>query len=179
MGESSATLELVTGQTRFNWSAIWAGVFTFFAIWFVFGVLCLAIFAGTASFTLAMSVWGIILTLIAMFVAGRATGALSGVTTAAEGMLQGMVMFGLAVTSALVVLVLGVNALGAITLGGPAVSAAAAAHTSVVSFFTQYGWALFVGLLLGWLGAMSGASSAHKALPHAAVPHEMHREAHA
>jgi hypothetical protein len=80
-----------------------AGVFTFLAIWFVFDALCLAVWAGSPNLNVAFSVWGIILTIIAMFVAGRTTGQLAGVTNSRDGLLLGMTMFGLAVTSASVV----------------------------------------------------------------------------
>ena len=88
-----------TIPARFHWGAIWAGVFTFLSIWFVFGSLCLAIWAGSPNLNVALSVWGIILTIIAMFVAGRATGQLAGVTNSHEGTVLGMTMFGLAVAS--------------------------------------------------------------------------------
>ena len=171
MAASSTQIEFAADLRHPNWGAIWAGVFTFFAIWSVFGALCLAIFAGSDSVGLAMSVWGIILTIIAMFVAGRATGRLCGVTEAREGVLQGMIMFGLAVTSTLVVVVLGGMAFGG---NMAAAGTAGTAHISLLGFFSDFGWAMFVGLFLGWLAAIGGASSAHKELPHAAVQREAH-----
>jgi hypothetical protein len=135
-------------------------VFTFLAIWSVFGALFLAIFAGSANLNMALSVWGIILTIVAMFVAGRTTGQLAGITNSGEGAMLGMVMFGLAVTSALLIMVIGSAAFG----GSPVAGAARSSH--VLGIFTDFGWALFVGLLLGWLAAMGGASSAHKELRH-------------
>lgn len=92
VSDSNAQLEPAV-LTHLNWGAIWAGVFTFLAIWSVFGALCLAIFAKFASLNIALSVWGIILAIIAMFVAGRTTGQLAGITKSREGVMHGMIMF--------------------------------------------------------------------------------------
>jgi hypothetical protein len=158
--------ELEPPFTRLNWGAIWGGVFTFLAIWAVFGALCLAIFAGSAGLNIALSVWGIILTIIAMFVAGRATGQLAGISNARQGVHHGMIMFGLAVTSALFILVIGGVPFSYAEVGS-------VAHGSVLAVFRDFGWALFVGLLLGWLAAIGGASSAHKNLPHPAAQQQV------
>jgi hypothetical protein len=166
MVDLNTQLEPAAVLTRPNWGAIWAGVFTFLAIWSVFGALCLAIFASSASLSIAMSVWGIILTIIAMFVAGRTTGQLAGITNSREGVMQGMIMFGLAVTSTLFIVVIGATAFGNTQVTGTA-------HGSLLGIFSDFGWALFVGLFLGWLAAMAGASSAHKDLPHPALQHQV------
>jgi hypothetical protein len=150
---SDLNTSVVTIPARFHWGAIWAGVFTFLAIWFVFGSLCLAIWAGSPNLNVALSVWGIILTIIAMFVAGRTTGQLAGVTTSREGTLLGMTMFGLAVVSAGVCFVLAFGRTRGLDV---------APGATVPAMFTNYGWALFIGLFLGWLAAIGGASSAHK-----------------
>lgn len=150
---SDLNTTVVPVPARFHWGAIWAGVFTFLAIWFVFGSLCLAIWAGSPNLNVALSVWGIILTVIAMFVAGRLTGQLSGVTTSYEGTAVGMTMFGLAVVSACVCVVVAF---------GRTHGLETAPGTTALTMFTDYGWALFVGLFLGWLAAIGGASSAHK-----------------
>jgi hypothetical protein len=172
MADINNQLETIEVQTRPNWGAIWAGAFTFIAIWSVFGSLGLAIFASNANagatqpvmgMGAGMAAWSIVLTIIAMFVAGRTTGRLAGITTSREGMLQGMVMFGLSVTAALLIVVIGGNAFGSTAVGvGP--------HSSyVIGVFTYLGWTLFVALFLGWLAALGGASTAHKQLPTAAV----------
>lgn len=181
MADINNQLETVEVQTRPNWGAIWAGAFTFIAIWSVFGALGLGIFASSASAGAAqpvmgmgvgMSAWSIILTIIAMFVAGRTTGRLAGITTSGEGMLQGMVMFGLSVTAALLIVVIGGNAFGSTAVeAGP--------HSSyIVGVFTYLGWTLFVALFLGWLAAIGGASTAHKQLPTATIQHQ-HQVRHA
>jgi hypothetical protein len=160
MTDLNIQLDPAAVPMRPNWGAIWAGVFTFVAIWSVFGALCLAIFASSASLSLALSVWGVILTIVAMFFAGRTTGQLAGVSNPSESLMHAMVMFGLAVISTLVALAVG----GSVFAGG-------AVHSSYASYaigvFSSFGWALFVGLFLGWLAAIGGASSAHKKLGHA------------
>jgi hypothetical protein len=152
-----------------NWGAIWAGVFTFIAIWSIFGLLGMAIFASLgnpnaehplAGMSIGMAIWSIILTISAMYVAGRTTGHLAGIENSRDGVIHGVVMFGLSVTAVLAI---------AMLMGGPTVSAsgtvssvtaAGTAHTaSWLEMFASAGWAGFVSLLLGWLAAMGGASA--------------------
>lgn len=100
---------------RTDWSAVWGGAFTFAAIWMVFESLALAIF-GTAHLGSGIAAWTIILTIIAMYVAGLETARLAGVSTRRDGVAYGMMMFGLATTSDMVVVFLSnitVNGLGA------------------------------------------------------------------
>jgi len=159
MSDLNIQLDPVGVPTRTNWNAIWAGMFTFLAIWSVFGALCMAIWAGSGSLSLALAVWGIILTIIAMFVAGRTTGRLAGVANSADGMMYGMTMFGLTVVSAVVI-----SAMGASIFAGGAAHGSAASY--LIDVFSKFGWPLFVGLFLGWLAAIGGASSAHRRLTH-------------
>jgi hypothetical protein len=156
-----------------NWGAIWAGMFSFLAIWSVFGMLGFSIFASSANpnaahpvtgLSVGMAVWGVILTIIAMFVGGRVTGQLAGISNVRHGMVQGMIMFGLSVAAALIIIVLGGN-----TVGATQVSAGAVHSSYVLTLLSDLGWTLFVALFLGWLAAMAGASSAIKSLPQAAV----------
>jgi hypothetical protein len=147
----------------FNWSAIWAGVFTFAAIWSVFGVLGLAIFASSANpnatqpvsgMNVGMAIWAIVLTIIAMYVAGRVTGSLASVTTRNEGVRHGLVMFGLSVVAVIVLSAVG----GAALSGGSGVTGSA--HSGyLLGAFADLGWAGFISLFLGWLAAMGGASA--------------------
>ncbi len=150
-------------RSRTDWGAIWAGTFTFIAIWSVFGLLGVAIFASTATATatepvVGMSVgwgiWSIVLTIIAMYVAGRETGRLAAVTNRHDGLIHGMVMFGLSVVAAVVITVLA----GATMTGGTGI--AGTAHSPyLLTVFADLGWIGFVALFLGWLGALFGASS--------------------
>lgn len=157
---------VVRGRT--DWGAVWAGVFTFVAIWSVFGALGLAIFASAANPNAAapvlnmgvgMGIWAIVLTIIAMYVAGRETGRLAGVANRHDGLIHGMIMFGLSVVAATILTILGGNTLS----GGTGV--AGTAHSSyILAVFADIGWIGFVALFLGWLAAMGGASLgvAHK-----------------
>jgi hypothetical protein len=157
------------GDSRFipaatvNWGAIWAGVFSFVAIWSVFGLLGEAIFASAASpraaepiagMSVGMSIWAVILTIIAMYIAGRVTGHLAGVATRHDGLIHGLAMFGLAVISTIVMIVLSGTALTGTTGVG------AGAHSAyMLTVFADVGWIGFISLFLGWLAAMGGASS--------------------
>ena len=154
---------LVVPRLRTNWGAIWAGVFTFIAIWSVFGLLGMAIFASAANpqssnpvtgMSVGMGIWAIVLTLIAMYVAGRETGRLAGVTNRHDGLVHGQIMFGLSVVAVLVITVLG----GGVLSGGAGV--AGSSHSPyLLDVFSGLGWIGFIALLLGWLAAMGGAST--------------------
>jgi hypothetical protein len=155
---------LVYSRARTDWGAIWAGVFCFVAIWSVFGLLGEAIFASASNpassnpvtgMSVGMSIWRIILTIIAMYVAGRETGRLAGVASRHDGLVHGMIMFGLSVVSTVVILVLA----GATLSGGAGITTTSAHSPYALTIFADLGWAGFVALLLGWLAAMGGAST--------------------
>jgi hypothetical protein len=155
---------LALARSRTDWGAIWAGVFTFLAIWTVFGLLGMAIFASSASPNAArpvsgmnwgMSVWAIVLTAIAMWYAGVETGRLAGIASRRDGVLHGMAMFGLSMAAVLVIIALASTG----TTTGADVSAHSPYFLNAVS---TLGWAGFVATFLGWLAAMWGASSGIK-----------------
>lgn len=179
MAEVSSQIEdLTIFARRPNWGAIWAGVFTFIAIWSVFGALALGIFGSSANaaapvarINVGLAIWGIILTIIAMFVAGRVTGDLSGIVNSRDGLSQGMIMFGLSVAAGLVLFVAGGGAL----VGTRVIGTYHVAY--MIGLFSYFGWALFVALFLGWLAAMAGASSARKILSRTVVEQEMRHAA--
>src|SRR5579883_2703674 len=147
---------------RTDWGAIWAGVFTFVAIWSIFGLLGLAIFAGIANpnapnpvsgMNVGLGIWSIILTIIAMYVAGRETGRLAAVTNKHDGLVHGMIMFGLSVVATIVITVMAGNSLS----GGVGVQGTV--HSPyLLTVFSDLGWIGFISLFLGWLAAMGGAS---------------------
>jgi hypothetical protein len=145
-----------------DWSAIWGGVFVFAAIWTVFESLAFAIFGGANSLSnpqarmdVGMAVWTIILTVIAMYVAGYETSKLAGFATRHDGLIHGMMMFGLAVVGAVA---LTVSAGTGIAADGSRVAGTA------IGYLTSLGAerTVFLSLLLGWVAAMWGASSAVK-----------------
>ncbi len=142
-----------------DWGAIWRGVFVFAAIWAVFESLAFAIFGRAGNLAnvqsnmgAGMAVWTIVLTIIAMFVAGRETGRLGSVVSRRDGVIYGMMMFGLSVVGAIVLAILAgaVTAVGSTTITG--------AHPGYLSSVGAE-WTAFVSLLLGWLAAMGGASN--------------------
>jgi hypothetical protein len=144
-----------------DWRAIWAGVFTFIAIWAVFGFLGLAIFASAANpssaqplmgMSAGLGIWAIVLTIIAMYVAGRETGRLAAVANRHDGLIHGMIMFGLSVGAVVVITALAGGLFGT--------STAAATHSAnALAITANVSWILFVSLFLGWLAAMGGAST--------------------
>jgi len=141
-------------RTGTAWGAIWAGMFVFAAIWTVFEMLGAAIFQSTGTLPAAgphwgMGIWTIVLTAIAMFVAGGVTGRLSGVATRNDGAMCGMAMFGL---SAVAVLVL-------VLLRRAAIVPVATASPHVLAITASAAWFGFFALLAGWLCAMGGASA--------------------
>lgn len=149
-------------RSRIDWGAIWAGVFAFVAIWSVFGVLGTAIFASAANPNAArpvsgmgwgMSIWAIVLTVIAMYVGGRVTGDLAVIVNRRDGILHGLAMFGLSVMATLVIVLLAGLAL-------PGSTTASVHSPYLLDVASGLGWAGFLSLFFGWLAAMGGASSA-------------------
>jgi uncharacterized RDD family membrane protein YckC len=97
---------------RSDWAAAWAGVFTFAAIWSIFEVLGVAILAssnttGATGISPGLAIWTIVLSLIAMYVAGRETAHLGVFEDRHDGLVHGMIMFGLSVAAVLVIAALG------------------------------------------------------------------------
>lgn len=178
--------EVITSRAHHpNWGAIWAGVFTFLAIWSVFGVLGMAIFAQAANpgaaqpvagMSTGMGVWAVILTIIAMYFAGLVTGKLAEIGNPRDGVVHGITMFGLAVVAVLVIVGLGEGA-----MASGATSATATTITShssyVLNTFANIGWTGFVALFLGWLAAMGGASTGMKRRAAELHEHEMRHAA--
>lgn len=133
---------------RVNWGAIWGGVFSFAAIWAVFEMLAVAIFPSVSS--AGFQVWTVILTLIAMYVAGIETGRLANLNSTHDGLVHGMMMFGLSVISLIVL----------ISFANGIFGAANVVHNHYVLAVTPATeWFDFAALFLGWLAAMGGAST--------------------
>lgn len=167
---------LMPYASRPHWNAIWAGVFTFMGIWSVFGLLGMAIFSSAANPSHAivsggigagMAIWAIILTIIAMYVAGRVTGKLAGLDRSANGMIHGMIMFGLSIASVLVLA----------AIGNTATTTTAQTMPAFLHAYAGLGWAGFLSLFFGWLAAMGGAATGqHKAfmpVRNAPIVHEV------
>jgi hypothetical protein len=143
----------LSGST--DWNAVWTGLFTFIGVWSVFELLGLAIFpAANAGAKVGLGIWSVVLTAIAMFIAGRQTGSSARLSGRYDGARHGMVMFGLSLVAAIFLMMS-----GSILLGDfPAVNTSARS-SDLVSVFTSSGWVPFAMLFLGWVGAIIGASS--------------------
>jgi hypothetical protein len=155
---------MVVPRRGTNWGAIWAGVFTAWAIWSVFGMLGIGVFASAASaraahpitgMTWGESVWVIVLTAISMYVGGLVTGRLAAVTTRHEGAAHGQAMFGLGVAGALLFVILATTG---VTTAGTNATGASVHNPYLLGAIADVGWAGFVALFLGWIGAMLGGS---------------------
>src|SRR5690242_9737543 len=91
------------------------------AIWFVFGSLGITLFANATQnparsilgMSTAVGIWTIVLTIIAMYIAARETSHLSGVTTRRDGLVHGMIMFGLSAVALFLLTIIGGNAIAA------------------------------------------------------------------
>ncbi len=161
-GNETYIRETATQLRPTSWGAIWAGTFAFIAIWAVFGMLGEAIFASAANanaaepvggMSVGMGFWGVILTIIAMYVGGRVTGHFSNAVDRGSRLMHGMAMFGLSVISFVIVAILSGTALS----GGSGL--AGGVHSSyILGVFADLGWIGFFSLFLGWLAAMGGAA---------------------
>ncbi len=156
---------LVVARRGISWGAVWGGVFTFAAIWTVFGMLGVAIFASAANpsaahpvsgMNVGEDIWAIILTAIAMYVGGLVTARLSAVSTRQEGVAQAQAMFGLSVVGVILLVVLASAGLTTGTTG-------ASVHSPyILGALADIGWAGFVALFLGWICAMIGGSQGQR-----------------
>ncbi|HEY1656792.1 MAG TPA: hypothetical protein VGG14_00480 [Candidatus Sulfotelmatobacter sp.] len=136
---------------RTNWGAVWAGVFIFAAIWATFEMLGIAILAANSvnrsGMNTGTAIWTIILTLIAMYVAGRATGRLAQAIEKIDAIVHGIMMFGLSLVAMLVLAELGTGLTGA------------GLDAYMLNLTPPMRWTIFASLVLGWLAAMIGASA--------------------
>ena len=148
---------------RMNWGAIWAGLFTFTAIWAVFGSLGFAIFASAATpqaahpvsgMSWGIGIWSVVLTGIAMWVAGAATIRLARPASRGHKMVYANTMFGLAVAAVVILTAVA----GATLAGGTGVNANPTGRYTL-NIVSGLGWGGFISLLVGWLCAMGGAAS--------------------
>ena len=150
----------VTASNRASWSAIFAGTFVFVAIEITFLALGIAIFGGSASaprsgtMATGISIWAGILTLFALYFAGRTAGRLSGTGNRNIAMYHGLVTFGMCIFSAILTAVLILAPAEIANAGNASVSLVTVRH-----LFTEGGYALFASLLVGGILACVGAAS--------------------
>lgn len=168
-------VNVTTVVSRPNWGAIWAGVFTFLGIWTVWGLLGMGVFSSSANpgaaapvagMGIGITIWSVILTIVALFFAGRVTGHLAGIGNRRDGAVHGMIMFGLSMVSAVV----------AVALIGRAISPTGmigGAHNPfALSVGASLGYGGFIATLLGWIAAMWGASIGTQMIRRSAVEEE-------
>jgi hypothetical protein len=151
--------------SRLSWPAIFAGTFVFLAIEVTFGVLGTAVFASAENpasahpvtgVSAGIGIWLVILSIIALYFAGRAATSISGAVDRHIGMYHGLVTFGMSVFTSILVSAM---MLGSTTLA-PASNAAAAGPATVGDVVSTAGYWLFVALLLGMIAAALGGSQA-------------------
>ncbi len=146
---------------KFSWSGIFSGTFLFLAIEATFGVLGVAIFTEAINprsanpigpgISIGAGIWMIVLSIIALYFAGKLASTQSATTTRNSGMYAGLVTFGMCISAAF--LITG-SALGS-TFGLHASIANASALT-VADFIVAGGYWLFAALVLGMIAAASG-----------------------
>jgi hypothetical protein len=103
--------------------------------------------------SVGMGVWATVLTIIAMYVAGRVTAHFANYADRTSRIMHGMAMFGLSVIATIVLVILSGTAIA----GGAPVPGST--HSSyMLTVFSDIGWVGFAALLLGWLAAIGGAA---------------------
>lgn len=151
----------VPARPLFSWSGIFAGTFLFLAIEATFGILGVAIFASATNprspnpvgpgVSAGVGIWMVILSIIALYFAGKLSSKLSGSISRNTGMYCGLVTFGMCIfTSVLLtamVLESTVSGTTGIAYSGP---------TRMADILTTGGYWLFVALVLAMISAASG-----------------------
>lgn len=166
-----ATNMPLTSSNRASWSAIFAGTFVFIAISITFLALGIAIFGGSAaspaSGTMAtgISIWQGIVTLFALYFAGRTAGRLCGTENRNIAMYHGLVTFGMSIFSAILIAVLILAPAEIANAGNASISL-----MTVRNLFVEGGYALFAALFVG--GFLAALGAAGEARPNAAPPVE-------
>jgi hypothetical protein len=167
--------EITSPQTNFNpvgsktaWGAIFGGTFVYLAIMMTFGVtLASAIFSSSGWTSTGFAIWLAVVGIISLYFAGRATGHLARVTDRNIGMWHGLVTFGMSVFAT--ILVVGITVLTAAPY-----ARAAAANTmrpaGMLGTLSSGGWALFLSLLFGFIGAAIGGAHAAQSNRNAVAP---------
>jgi MFS family permease len=161
-----------------RWGPIWAGLLLALGIQLVLGTIGLAIalsaydpaapdFAERAGTTL--SIWNAVTALIALFIGGYIAGRMAAVLGLRNGLVQGSVVWALALVIGMLLSALGVAGfLGAVDLRGlvPTMTGISAAEARDVAASTARGaWWFVVGAILAWIAAAGGGvlgTSAHR-----------------
>jgi hypothetical protein len=149
-----------TARAAISWPSVFAGTFVFLAIEVTFGLLAAAIFPvthGTDALATGPGIWMIVLSIIALYFGARAAAHMSRrITSKLDGMYCGLVTFGLAIFSSILL---------ATMLVGNAVNSA----NALLSMTTANAIWLFITLILGGIAAGIGGASGTPELPKAAA----------
>lgn len=148
-------------RSEISWSAIFAGCFMFLAIEVTFGILGLAIFASAANpqashpvggMSTGIGIWTIVLSIIALYFAGKTAGRLSGTVDRTIGMYHGLVTFGMSIFATVLIasLVMGSTSSG--------VAANQVGSGTIAGAVSTGGWWMFFAFLLAFLASAGGGS---------------------
>ncbi len=153
---------------RASWSGIFAGTFVFLAIELTFGiVLGMAVFASSANprtanpiggMSTGIGIWMIVVSIIALYFAGRTAGHMSAAYRKLNGLYHGLVTFGMSCFAALLVASIVLT-----STAGPNVNAANPAlyaPGSLLDVAARGGWFLWIAMFLGGIAACIGGLNA-------------------
>lgn len=153
---------------RTSWAGIFAGTFVFLAIELTFGVVPgMAVMAGSASpgtahpvtgISAGIGIWMIIVSIIALYFAGRTAGHLSGAVRQLTGLYHGLVTFGLSCLAAVLITSMALQ-----SAAGPNVNAANPAlypTGSLLDVAAKGSWLLWLAMFLGGIAACIGGVNA-------------------
>jgi hypothetical protein len=158
---TTPTLATMPANRPFSWSGIFAGTFLFLAIEATFGILGVAIFASITNprssnpvgpaISAGAGIWMVVLSIIALYFAGKLASKLSGAPTRNLGMYAGLVTFGMCIFTSFLIT--------ALTLGSTVAGATGVGYASpvrIADILMTGGYWLFVALVLAMIAAASG-----------------------
>lgn len=161
---------ILASRDLVRWGPIWAGLLLALGIQLVLGMIGLAVALSSynpsaanfaARVTSTLSIWSVVSALIALFVGGFIAGRMAAVLGLRNGLVQGSVVWALAVIIGLVLSAFGVaGVLGSVTNIGTLMARGAMltgpeATTLVRSAAAGTWWAV-VGAILAWAAAAGG-----------------------
>lgn len=158
---TTPTLVIPAGRA-FSWSGIFAGTFLFLAIEATFGILGVAIFATATNpnsanpvgpgISIGAGIWMVVLSIIALYFAGKLASKISGAVTRNIGMYAGLVTFGMCIFTSILITPLTLGS----TVGGATAVAAYVSPAGLADMLMKGGYWLFIALVLGMIAAASG-----------------------
>jgi hypothetical protein len=150
-----------------SWGSIFAGTFVFLAIEVTFGLLGMAIFATAANprtahpvggMSVGIGIWTVVLSIVALYFAGKCASRLSGAIDRNSGLYHGLVTFGMSIFAVILVAAL---TLGSTVPGNASLSQVG--NSGLESMIATSGWWIFIACLLGMIAAITGGT--HGASP--------------